>query len=115
MTAEEVGWPMLHTFVVAVRGTTAWIRTDGYESRHSMAVEYATSVYSRPKSIPHHSMGMALWDNEMVFGGVEYRETSPIIITLLPKPPSLYHLDGTQRRKRAVQDYYFLGNLLYTF
>lgn len=90
MTVEEVGLPMLHTFDVAVHGTKAWRPADEYESGHNMAVEYPTSDYSRPISIciSRHSMGMALWDNEVVSDGVDYRETSPIITTLLPRPSS---------------------------
>lgn len=89
-------------FDVAVGGTKVWILTKEYKSGHSMAVEYAhmpsaASEYSRPISISQYSMGMTLWDSEVVSDGVEYRETSPIIIPVLPKPSSSYHLKRTHR------------------
>lgn len=110
---------MLHTFDVAVGGTKAGILTEEYKSGHSMAVEYAhkpsaTSDYSRPISIFQYSMGMMLWDSEVVSDGVEYRETSPIIIPVLPKPPSSYHLKKTHRSSMQCIPT-FPKNILYTF
>lgn len=115
----KVGWLMLHTFDVAVGGTKAWILTEEYKSGHRMAVEYAhkplaASDYSRPISIFQYSMGMTLWDSKMVSDGVEYRGTSPIIIPVLPRPSSSYHLEERQGSSAQCIPT-FPGNIPYTF